>query len=77
MDVVPQRISLIYTTNNEKNLAPRCARKKIFKSTFRVSSQISVDLHINLELKYIYFIRNNVAVTHSLNNYLLLWTLPS
>ena len=24
----------------------RCARKKIFKSTFRVSSQISVDLHI-------------------------------
>ena len=39
--VVQQQISLMYTTNNEKNLARRCARKKIFKSTFRVSSQIS------------------------------------
>ena len=28
----------------------RCARKKNFKSTFRVSSQISVDLHIYVRL---------------------------
>ena len=49
MDPVQPRIYLIYTTNNEKNLAPKvCSKKKMFKSTFRVSSQISVDLHISI-----------------------------
>ena len=51
MDPVQPRISLIYTTINEKNLVRRCARKKVFKSTFRVSSQISTDLRI---YKYIF-----------------------
>ena len=46
MDPVQPRISLIYTTNNEKNLAPRVCSKKNFQKPFRVSSQISVDLNI-------------------------------
>ena len=46
MDPVQPQISLIYTTNNDKNLAPKVCSKKIFKSTFRVSSQISIDLYI-------------------------------
>ena len=46
MDAVQLRISFIYTTNNEKNLYPKMCSKKIIKSWFQVSSQISVDLHI-------------------------------
>ena len=46
MDPVQPRISLTYTINKEKNLAPKVCSKKNFKSTFRVSSQISVDLYI-------------------------------
>ena len=45
--------SYIYYKKREKP-GPEgvCARQKIFKSTFRVSSQISVDLHIYVSGKF-------------------------